>query len=190
MAITEFFQKMKNTAENLAVTGQFIREDDLVLYRLACIVSEYDSVVVNVTSHHDALALQEVYSLPLNHENRLEQHSVAANIELHIATANVVTTGGERQGGTPGPQENRGGFSHVNGHRGGRGGRGNGCHNKPTCQVCGKIGYTAAICFDGAAAAHVHDPKQISKPYLMNILLVGRIFLYASYCRLIFFETC
>ncbi|PON65104.1 hypothetical protein TorRG33x02_271620 [Trema orientale] len=115
MAITEYFRKMKNIAENLAVAG--IKEDDPVFYLFACTGgSEYDSVVVNVTSHHDALALQEVYFLPLNHENHLEQQNVAANIELHNATANIVTTGGEQQDGTLGPQENRGGFSHVNGH--------------------------------------------------------------------------
>lgn len=80
MTVSDFYSKMKNFADNLIASANPITEEDLVLYILAGLGSEYDPVVVNITARSDTLPLQEVYSLLLNHESRLDQLHTAANI--------------------------------------------------------------------------------------------------------------
>ena len=80
MTVSDFYSKMKNFAYNLTASGNPIIEEDLVLYILSGLGSEYDHVVVNITARSDTLPLQEVYSLLLNHESRLDQLHTVANI--------------------------------------------------------------------------------------------------------------
>ena len=61
MTVSDFYSKMKNFADNLTASGNPITEEDLVLYILAGLGSEYDPVVVNITARSDTLPLQEVY---------------------------------------------------------------------------------------------------------------------------------
>ena len=50
MTIHDYFLKMRNIADTLASTGQLISDDELLLYVLGGLRSEYDPVVVNLTS--------------------------------------------------------------------------------------------------------------------------------------------
>ncbi|KAK0578823.1 hypothetical protein LWI29_016663 [Acer saccharum] len=76
---------MKCIADNLSVAGNPVTEEDLVLYLLAGMGSDYDSVVVNVTARTDNLTLHEVYALLLNHESRMEQLAAATNIDTQTS---------------------------------------------------------------------------------------------------------
>lgn len=60
LSIEEFILKMKGIADNLSYSESAINDDDLVLYILGGLGSEYESVVVNLTSRSDDLSLSEV----------------------------------------------------------------------------------------------------------------------------------
>ena len=62
-SIEEFILKMKTNANALITTGHQIFDDELILYILGGLGLEFDSVVVNVTSH-DSITLQEVQFMP------------------------------------------------------------------------------------------------------------------------------
>ena len=48
---------MRNIGDNLGVVGQSITNEELVLYILGGLGSEYESIMVNFTSRHDVLSL-------------------------------------------------------------------------------------------------------------------------------------
>ena len=56
MTIHDYFLKMRGIADTLASTSQLISDDDeLLLYILGALGSEYDPVVVNLTSRQDSM---------------------------------------------------------------------------------------------------------------------------------------
>ena len=67
----------------------------------------------------------------LNHENHLEQLITVDNVEIQYALANVVSTGGQIQGGRKNGQSNKGGNFNFNGHHGGHRGKNGGCRKIP-----------------------------------------------------------
>lgn len=139
---------MKSLADNLATVGKGVEEDDLISYILVGLGAEYDPVVVNITGRTYQLTLQEVFSLLLNHESRLEQLNTVSFVPEQDTNAihdNFVQTNNKRQGG--------GNFHSMNTRGGSRGrGRGRthygkGGNNRPTCQICGKYGHSASTCY-------------------------------------------
>ena len=50
MTVHDYFLKMRTIADTLTFTGQSISDDELLLYILGGLGSEYDPVVVNLTS--------------------------------------------------------------------------------------------------------------------------------------------
>ena len=89
MTIHDYFLKMRNIADTLASTGQLISDDELLLYVLGGLGSEYDPVVVNLTARQDSVSLQEAQFLLQSHEMRLEQLQASMSIDLTNASANV-----------------------------------------------------------------------------------------------------
>ena len=55
----EYIMKIKNLADSLTVVGQIITDEELILYILGGLRSQFEVVVVNLTSRHDNLTLQE-----------------------------------------------------------------------------------------------------------------------------------
>ena len=78
----EYFAKIKRVADNLAAVGQPISNDDKMMYLLAGLGSNYDPVVVSVTSKPDSFSLQEIQAILLNQEARLEQLHSEKSIEF------------------------------------------------------------------------------------------------------------
>ena len=62
LSIEDYFLKMKTIAQDLVSAGQSISNDELVLYILGGLGSEFDSVVVNLTSK-DSVTLPEAQFL-------------------------------------------------------------------------------------------------------------------------------
>uniref|UniRef100_A0A803QRN3 Retrovirus-related Pol polyprotein from transposon TNT 1-94-like beta-barrel domain-containing protein n=1 Tax=Cannabis sativa TaxID=3483 RepID=A0A803QRN3_CANSA len=60
MTIDEYFLKMKQFRDELAIAGQPISDEDLILYILGGLGSEYEAIIVNLTSRSDSLSLREV----------------------------------------------------------------------------------------------------------------------------------
>lgn len=61
-SIEEYVLKMKKLAHSLMAAGQPLADDELIPYILRCLGTEYESVVVNLTSK-DSVNLEEVQYL-------------------------------------------------------------------------------------------------------------------------------
>jgi len=150
--ISAYFQKAQGFSHLLAAVGKPIEASELVTHILAGLGAEYDPVVTSVTTRQDSISLNDLYGFMLSYELRLEQHKSA--LEINISTANTA------QHRSPVySRNNRGhnnGYRNTNFHRGRGRGRGpsqqfftsnNSMSQRPICQVCHKLGHTAATCW-------------------------------------------
>ncbi|PON94612.1 hypothetical protein TorRG33x02_096470 [Trema orientale] len=146
MSINDYILKMKSISENLSVVGQYIPDEELIIYILGNLSQDYDFVVVNLTSRCANLTFQEVQFMIQSHELCLEQLQSAATIDLSNPTASAATFKWNFNSQSGFPPE----FSNNCGGRGfgnprGRGGRGD--YNRPTSQLCGRQGHLAIRCY-------------------------------------------
>ena len=115
-------------------------DDELILYILGGVGSDFESVVVNLTSR-DFITLEEVQFLLQTHVMRLEQLAIASLTKFSHPEAFMKC----------GHQAIFRGRSNFLGRgRSSPGGRhysSFGKNNKPHCQICGKIGHMAMKCF-------------------------------------------
>ena len=58
--MVEYFAKIKRVTKNLAVVGQPVSNDDMVMYLLPGLGSNYDPILVSVTSKPDSFSLQRI----------------------------------------------------------------------------------------------------------------------------------
>ena len=130
MSIEEYFVKMKNIADFLNVSGgQTFTDDELLLYILGGLGSEYESVVVHLTSCQGAISLEEAHFMLQTQEMRIEHQVAQAILDFQGNTsANYANF---KRGQTSLGNGGRGkGFNgrtgQGNSNRGGRGGRGRG----------------------------------------------------------------
>uniref|UniRef100_A0A803QHZ4 Retrotransposon Copia-like N-terminal domain-containing protein n=1 Tax=Cannabis sativa TaxID=3483 RepID=A0A803QHZ4_CANSA len=129
--VDDYILKMKGYTDHLAAAGQAINDEDLALYILGGLGSEYESIVVNLTSRSEPLTREELQFMLHDHEVRASAKNYRAttlqNVQANLA--NLSLNNG-----------NRGGRGYRGAYRGGRdqstnrGGRG----NRPTCQLCGR----------------------------------------------------
>ena len=92
--ITEYLQRMKSIADNLAAAAQRVSDTDLVLYILGGLGPEYEAFIVSVTTRSDTISLDDLTGMLLTHEYRLETlHSsiTSAPPEVNIMTRNSGT---------------------------------------------------------------------------------------------------
>ena len=147
MSIEEYFVKMKNVADLRNVsTTQTITDDELLLYILGGLGTEYESVIIHLTSRQGAVSLEEAQFMLQTQEMRIEHQINQATSELHgTPSANYANfrrgQAGVGSGGRGQSYNGRGGH----GFRG-RGGRGRGT-SKPTCQICGRTGHAVNRCY-------------------------------------------
>ena len=109
---------MRGIADSLNSTGLVITDDELLLYILGGLSSEYDSVVVNLTSRHESVSLQEVQYMLQSQELRIEQQNIAMNLESH--TANVAFKRGGQNRAYQGGNNSGGSYNHGS-HQSNRG---------------------------------------------------------------------
>ncbi|KAH7576053.1 hypothetical protein JRO89_XS02G0282600 [Xanthoceras sorbifolium] len=139
MLIDEYLTKMKGLADQMEVVGQLVQDSELII--LAGLDHEYDSVIF-------------IQLLNVTQESRIEQLNAMNQITDNVATNHTGTNGKPHDHGT---NFNNRGRSDGNplgcGRYQGRGG--GGCNGglfrrhgqKPACQVCGKIGHIAVVCY-------------------------------------------
>ncbi|KAH9778852.1 hypothetical protein KPL71_007491 [Citrus sinensis] len=85
--ITEFCTKVRNLANELQMAGKPVSEEDLCSHVLTGLSQSFESVVVNLTSRLHELTFDEMYSVLLNHEARLEQNATHDNnFEANMAS--------------------------------------------------------------------------------------------------------
>jgi hypothetical protein len=71
LSATDYFNRVKNLADNLAAAGAPLREDEIVAYILTRLLGEYDSLVTFVMTRAEPMSLSEVYTNLLSFEARL-----------------------------------------------------------------------------------------------------------------------
>ncbi|KAA8548738.1 hypothetical protein F0562_000422 [Nyssa sinensis] len=121
-----------------------LKADDIITYVLAGLCQEYDSLASTITSRSDPVTLEELYSLLLICESRINHNNQSLQA---AASVNLATKQPQRQ--CQSPFRTAANFQPSNcgrgGYRGrGRGGRFNsrdqGPSNSVICQVCFKPG--------------------------------------------------
>ena len=130
---------MKSLAHELMSADQVIPDEELVLYILGGLGSEYESVIVHPSSK-DSVTLPEAHFMLQAHELRLEQFNSSTGLEpdhplldSHYPSRGHYTPG--YRGRNP-----RGRFYFP----------GQGSYGSPLeslCQICGRAGHSALKCF-------------------------------------------
>lgn len=142
--MSAYFSKMKDIADNLTMAGYHVSDDDFIMHLLQRLPLEYDAVVANINSFSGPLAIEDVQSLLLSQEIRLQQ----ATIEVTPA-AHVVEKFKRKEGHKSNWLENNSqdrGRSNMRGRGRGRGGAG-GCGSRIICQLCEIPGHTVHDCW-------------------------------------------
>ncbi|KAL5812590.1 hypothetical protein ACOSQ3_027540 [Xanthoceras sorbifolium] len=143
MSITTYIVKMKGIADLLMAAGQTVTERDLIAHILGGIGQEYDPIVASITSKKDDATLQDTQFLLTSFESRLNQFASAATIDLTNAFANIM--GRIHKGELPPNFRINNFMGRFRGRGRGRGGRFN--NGRAPCQLCGKLGHSATICY-------------------------------------------
>lgn len=81
LSINDYILKMKSIVDSINDAGQAISDEDLTLYILGGLGSEYDLVVINLTSRQDSISLSEVQFL-LQFKMRVEALSASSTLDL------------------------------------------------------------------------------------------------------------
>ncbi|XP_012842058.1 PREDICTED: uncharacterized protein LOC105962301 isoform X2 [Erythranthe guttata] len=150
-SIAVYYRRAKLLVDTLGMVGKVISPSEFIVYLLAGLGIDYDSIVTSITTRADTPSLAQVYSHLLTHESRLSHQ--LTNL---TSTAEISANSSVRQ--SPNSFSRGRGFHRGrSGHRG-RGGRSNFggrspsqhtapfTSDRPCCQVCHKFGLTAAIC--------------------------------------------
>ncbi|KAL5752957.1 hypothetical protein ACOSQ2_023464 [Xanthoceras sorbifolium] len=124
MSILEYILKIRNLADCLVAAGQPISDRDLLMNILEGVGSEFDAVVVNITSMQSSISVQEAQFLLMSYEAILNQQASSSNFQR----------GNNQQ--------------HMRGRRGRGRGKGKGRFGgRSVYQLCRKLGHYSAICF-------------------------------------------
>ncbi|KAB5573958.1 hypothetical protein DKX38_001152 [Salix brachista] len=161
--------KMRSLAETLASAGQLISDDELTLYILGGLGHDYDSVVVNLTSRHDQVTLQEVQYMLQSQEMRLEQLNLSSPSDTYTPNANLATHLRKSlnlhsfNNNFSNPSSRN--FANERGRGRGKWGRG----NRPLCQLCNRPGHIALKCYHrfdiSFQGQHSSNPQHTNNPF-------------------------
>jgi hypothetical protein len=75
MSIAEYFRKVKSLADTLAVIGKRLEDDEVISYLLGGLGSEYESLVISLTTRNDVFTINDVYAHMLSHELRIQKNT-------------------------------------------------------------------------------------------------------------------
>lgn len=138
----EYIGKMKSLADDMATAGKKLDDEELCSYILAGLDFEYNSFVSSIAARAEAITVSELYAQLLAFESRLDlQHTSQSP-----TSANAASRGG--RGGNPRGRggrnsgRGRGDFFNIKKPRSNN----SGSNQRPTCQLCGRIGHTVIKC--------------------------------------------
>lgn len=157
--MNEYLMKFKNLVDTLSYTGHSLSEVDQILQILSGLDSEYNPIMMTVTTKVEAYTVDEVTSLLLTVEKSLEKQANGDSFSANVASGgfrgnsnyrgnfNNQRDGFQKGGYTRNTNNTRGKhFTRGNKSRG-RGGRYHGNFNRPQCQLCGRPGHVAMSCY-------------------------------------------
>lgn len=85
--------QIKRLVDNLAIARQPLTPDDIISYLLVGLGLEYDSLVTTVFVCDDLLTLEEVVSMLLTYDARIQHHSlfISTSPVLVVTTQSIVS---------------------------------------------------------------------------------------------------
>jgi histone deacetylase 1/2 len=151
--ISEYYAKVKSLADEMAAAGKRLDDEEIISYLLNGLDQEYDPVSTVVANRVEPIAVSELFTQLVSHEQRLDLRTGGSQSSVNVAAKGGRSGGNYSRGGGRG---NVRGNGHGGGH-GNRGGftRGGGNNNDARapfqsgviCQVCGKEGHPTFRCF-------------------------------------------
>lgn len=115
----------------------------IFLLKLCGLESEYTLIVVTLSEKED-LTWIEFQTYLLSFESRLDQLNNMENLSINSVIVNLAASSASlvSKTGNNSNNENKGNWRGLD-----RGDRGKNSNNRPICQICGKIGHAASICY-------------------------------------------
>lgn len=96
LSVGDYFNKMKKIADSLAIDGNPLASTDFIMHLLTGLDENYDSLITNILARleKDNVPVEEVYSLMLSHQSRIEMTKGKMQSEiLHDMSANFAQKG-------------------------------------------------------------------------------------------------
>ncbi|KAL5706611.1 hypothetical protein ACHQM5_024756 [Ranunculus cassubicifolius] len=151
LSITEFLDKINHIADNLALAGKPIDDDDIISIIMNNVGSAYETTVSSVQARDTPIAYDDLVALLLGAEMRFKAQNAALE-----TTPTALYTPRFQQNSNRGRVHNRGAFSRGCGH--GRNSSlghsnviGSGgvttTNDTPVCQICDRPTHTAIDCY-------------------------------------------
>lgn len=158
MTIAEYYTKMRGYADEMAASGKPLDDEEFVSFLLKGLEEDFNPVVTAVIARYDPISPGELYTQLLSYECRMNLQvapSPPAYSSANSAGRGCGATWGRNGFSGPGYSRGRGRRSRGAGRSGsappGRGFLGAapsdaGSSSRPKCQVCFRLGHTAATC--------------------------------------------
>jgi hypothetical protein len=179
LSIAEYYSKMQTLADNMMSIGSALRDDEFVSYILAGLDEDYNAVYSVVITRVEPITPSELYAQLLSYEQHLQlQHSGAPG---HTSSANSSSCGrGMSRGRSGGPSRGRGRGRSCGASCGDFTNTQTSTNSHPQCQVCLKIGHTAAMCWYRFDEYYVPEPPRIRSRPAVSEAVTARPCLVAS----------
>uniref|UniRef100_A0A803PM38 Integrase catalytic domain-containing protein n=1 Tax=Cannabis sativa TaxID=3483 RepID=A0A803PM38_CANSA len=161
LSMADYLRQKRQWADVLALAGEPYPENQLVSNVLSGLDIEYLPMVLLIEAR-GSTTWQQLQDMLLSLDSKMERlHSFSGSSKLTGVPMNPsasLANKGPHPGANRGNHNNnnRGGHSNNRGSNNrsrGRGGRTSG--PRPTCQVCGKYGHSAAHCYNRGASNHI-----------------------------------
>ncbi|KAH9686754.1 Disease resistance protein [Citrus sinensis] len=146
MSVSDYFNKMKKIADSLGIGGNPLASTDFIMHLLTGLDENYESLVTTILARleKDSLIVEEVYSLMLSHETRVEMSKGKVQNELvHDMLANFSQKGQNYNKFNNASQRgfNGGNFTGMDNGKGGYN-----VDKEVICQICFIPGHGAYKC--------------------------------------------
>lgn len=153
-SISDYLFSVKSFADELAVIDKSLSDDDVTLYILNGLGTEYRDTAASIRTRERSFTFEELHSHLLAHDDYI--HREASN-DIQVPTVNFAQRHSKQDGLLPTPSNGRGnsfsrpiqnnasrGHAHFSRKTRGYNPRGN--RNPPRCQYCSYIGHIAKYC--------------------------------------------
>ena len=150
-SVADYYHRFTHLIDTLAAIDQLLPHHEALSFLLACLGSDYDSLVTSVQTQLTPIALKDLYGHLLSHELQLSHNQ--PSVDLSTANANFVNKNSSNRGGRGGRNSNN--FSSSRSRNNYSNQRDKGCglsnfsnsSNRPFCQVCQKPRHVALQCY-------------------------------------------
>jgi hypothetical protein len=136
---TDYFNKVKTLVAIMAAIGEPLKDAEVMAYLLVGLDSDYESLVMAMTTKTNLVVLNELYGYLVSHgAHNKKKHKAIQYSALANQASRGRSSGGAPKGG--------GNFGRDRGRGNGHGGHGN-SNNRPPCQICKRRNHDASRCY-------------------------------------------